>query len=385
MHSVVVEDPWFGPYIQVQGPDVYTTIRPIVVIGPLFVRVLRVESLDHRGQQLKLNHYHERSVLHNYADGRVTGVIPDDVHPPDGQFWISPTSGQYTYTSPESDPELGEIRIEIKLFVTWKEEELTVTCTLLFEEYLLREPEEDNVLMNKYSITLLGTRDIDPSTGSILYRDFTILVHSQEYQGFSLDDCANPYGAGSDSLGTHLPTLLDYIQQCLWVPHKVKPNRTARDAAIYDAIDNVALANINQLEGVRDLIEFSKLLKSIKGFLRLPGDLQDWLKQFASLHLFWKYVVKTNLMTWEELKKLLAFLTGNWGDVLDKMRNMYLIGHGKDRYTTTVDGYNATVLHNVKVCYGPDMSYFSTIMARLAMLRVVPKFTDMWDMVPTRS
>jgi len=181
-----------------------------------------------------------------------------------------------------------------------------------------------------------------------------------------------PTGSGS---------ITSWLNQQVTEMNKAKWDNTSRDKSIYDAIDDISLANCNWLEMASDMAEPLSAIKALQSLVKIQPGIFGMFKYLANVHLMWKYLVQTNLMDAGEIQKLIGFLKSG-RNLRDRLENIGMIGRASN--TEVVDDgdtYNA-VSYSAKVCYGVDLKTCDGFLDTLNLLRLTPRLTDLWDMVP---
>lgn len=378
-HFVTVSDPWFGSYLWIRGTDGYSLVRPEVLIGPLYTRRFRSESLTNQGYRHKYRSLTEKPCQHGYVEGEISGTV--DWTPYDGLFLGGPHSFTGQYISP--DPEFEPIQVQIDCAVDWVESATSVAVSVKFVESLYAVP--DPIFIQEYEIHLEGNIVDDPQTGARSYTGWREVSRtgSPLYPGtMSWSEGPAPFTEGVYSIGGSLPSIFQWVEGEFAKVATVKPGRTQRDKAIYEAIDDVSLSNINWIENANDV---KNLLETLKGFLALFRPVLtpwDWLKKFANFWLFWQYVIKTTIMDVNDLIALIKLLKSNLGRLPELIRKSDMFGRGTCTETMTSGGCTTTLRCNTKVCYGPDVGSLDSFLSRLSLLHLAPKLEDLWDLIP---
>lgn len=379
MHVVRIEDPWWGPYIVVQAPQLEPGFNTSNVIGPLFWRSVRMESIHTEDAAIRLGGLGEKPCQHSYVEGLVTGTV-EGAAPPRGQAYtrLAPATGFWSrvmfsdpadYYTLSMDQTVDERIDRVAVSISWVGTAVmhgTITNT------------------RSCGCTVSADRYVDPRTGAISYGTFVITARwGWQCQFIIVQPTTCPYGTQSDSLGGQLDSILYWIDQTLQRMGSPGSHNTCRDAAIYEALENLELTNINWVTDFQDLIHPLQLLKQLAKVLQPPWTPWGILKKFANLHLLWIYVLKMDFLTLKELKVLWKFLRTGLGNVIRTISDLPMIGHGDDVESWTVeDRYDAVLKYTAKVVYGADTHSLSELYGRFVALGLTPTLGDLWDMIP---
>jgi len=388
VHLVIIDDPWFGAYYKLSGLPTQADGAPVTfTIGPLYRRSIRIESIRTGSKSAQTGQFNEKPTQHTYVEGTITGSdrrydgsIPDRYRG-DIVTGFCDAEGKFEFREDEISL-THEYEWTQKLTESDDKADLAVAITY-------RSSHDDmGVLYSTHvEVKLTCDREEDDISGSVNYGTLLLvsaLWEDNPIQDIILEQVPNPYGSGTSPFDADaFSFLLMLIEGEVSKALSRSPSKTVRDEAFFAALEDVSPANINYLENFRDILELGETIKSIRNFLDIPKTPKEIAKYFANLHLFWKYVVKTSLMDFHEVCRLMSFLAGNWGNLLKRIKTLDLIGRGDAVETHTVRKYiPVRITHNVKVCYGSDTSSPEEISALMSLLGATPKLGDLWDMVP---
>lgn len=385
MHVLTISDPWFGAYIRVVGAN-GNPLNLTLQVGPLFVRTLHVESLDNKGLKVRHGNFNEKTCHHNFVAGSIVGVMDE----PENNFGFTSSrleSGVFDYSIDHVNtcPHCGLlVRMVNRSVLTLDFNEVAKSATLrcLWEhrEYFIHD---DNSEFTNLRYEQKGTVTFevlkDPISGSKAYRNPTVGI-SEGLNGIAVIEVTPPYGSYGDTLGDNLPLIADHISTVEDDLSEGRVNMTKRDEAIYQALDNISLAGINPLSDFADLTAPLEPLKQLVKLLRIHS-LMDIFRNLGSLHLMYKYVLKTNLLTISECKKLFRVLR-NPSALVKKSENIGLIGRGEAKEEFDNGPYHTTVVHSAKLCYEYNIKNFDDFLNVMNLLGLTPRITDLWDDLP---
>lgn len=365
MHTVAVSDPWFGGYFKVS-----TGAGPIFLIGPCFSRTLRLEHI-HGAKGLKRRSFSENVVFHDYVEGTVTGdssgqSTPFPVFGPNGGSdsysqsyyggtWVYKYETTYQGSGAGSGTFAGTVR---------------VTKTTYYKGVMQGSPERGFLAITFKSTT-------DRYTGSTTYSNPVIsgrggLCGPAAYVAAA----SNPFGQGGDTLGGSLLMIQKWINDTVQSQSPVGSYRSARDEAIWNAIDSIALGNTNPLNDANDAIQPLAAIMRLGQALSRRSNWREVVRGMASLHLFWDYVIQTNLMTADEYSRMFQFLTAQRSPTVDFLaRDMV----GRGTAVASCDG--GTVTYHAKVVVSSGWGAFAGL-AQLELLGIAPSMGDVWDLAP---
>jgi len=321
----------------------------------------------------------EKSCQHSYVEGAITGSVPDDVWPKDGtHFWVDINGGDSTFETTYFD---GAFRWErdVKAESTSdaKTDGLTLEISVDFKYIRV----VDEYMCNRYQADIsLSFTCVKGKDGSKEYTlsDFSYSTTPDGCFAVGAGLTSSPFGSGEDSLKTAFGAVADTATTLSATIEKAGKTVSLRDAAIYDALDNISLADVNPLEDIKDLLKPLEPLKQLISFTKVQG-FMDMLKTIANLHLFLKYVVKTGIMN-----------IGEWNKLLDAMchpeklkkaiAGSQLIGRGKQTKKDTLDdGTTLEVTHYAKLVYSTQGVDITNL---LNLLGLTPRLADLWDLIP---
>jgi hypothetical protein len=385
-HVITVRDPWFSPYVKV-----FLNVGgvPDVVLGPLLERKLHYAGLKNFGTQVEHSRTREKSVDHHYASGTITGNVPEPDH---SNFYRTVAfdiegggdSAEIIETYPAMDPPNNTIIRRWSVWATGGRIAPVVTQTYIVSlgwktEYI----EWGTPTTHEGGARLSLSVSVDQYTGSITYGDATVLeVWGDQPPNpvIAAIDC--PYGASTTN---HLIPLVQsatfYVDRALGVLRQLPLDVNLRNEAIWSAVENIELAQLNALTDFTDVQSPLASLKQVGKFFEIHSEALQFVKKLANMHLYWQYVVKMNILTTQECSKLVSFLKGNSGTRNRDITNGELIGHGTARKTVNVPGGTVTRTYTAKVVYGSGWSPQGSF-AELQLLGVMPGIDDLWDAVP---
>lgn len=163
----------------------------------------------------------------------------------------------------------------------------------------------------------------------------------------------------------------------------VKPNNNLRDAAIFDAVDNLQIEDLNLLENIRELPELLKLLEPLKELLKIRGgNPVEILKLLANLHLWWKYVIKTGLLDLQSIRRLIRYMRKHWRELSNELDKLLQIGRARQHQTIESPYGPIDDTYDAQLCYRADTSSFRGWTNSLAMMGFTPRLADLWDLIP---
>lgn len=356
---------------------------PVLCVGPATIRALRVESLDGRGKRVQVGSFVEKPCQHGYIDGTITGRTPA----PQSSWarwychWES-FSGDSVQV--EQFPfRMGTLTAHVNC--EFSEDEVSASLSVSF---FTEARTKTGVLVDTISNSCVvrAIRTEDEATGTVVYSNWAIVARSgSRCEQITATTVPNPYGVGTDSLLAVLDQVKGYLTKVQADEEaKKKPKyKNTRDVAIYEAVENMALSNVNWLETFKDLAEPLAAIRQLLKFFSGGWGWKSILRKLASLHLFWKYVIKTGILTATDIAKLLKLLAANHGNVVKLICASHMIGHGRSKdEETNDDGCKVAVEWFAKVVYGPDVSSLNAFLARISSLGLIPKVGDLWDLVP---
>lgn len=221
----------------------------------------------------------------------------------------------------------------------------------------------------------------DERTKAVEYRltHATSTASTTGHTGFCVEG-ASPFGSSGDTLGGLFSTIRGFTEDKLKETTEHEDKMTARDEAIYDALNNLEIGSLNPIEEVNTLLAPLEPLMQLYKLAKI-GSWIELIKNLASLHLFWKYVVKSGIMSIPSYKAMLHALR-HPEDVINEIRKKGLVGHGKSKQTFSDDCQTTVVRHNAKLCYAGGAASFDNLLDLLNMLGFTPRIADLWDVVP---
>jgi hypothetical protein len=179
-----------------------------------------------------------------------------------------------------------------------------------------------------------------------------------------------------------------------WIKSEVGPSRprgrysnTARDEAIYEALENIAVSNINPLELFRDLRDpkkvFTTVFEPLKYVSKTGKSPVSLVKLLASLHLWWKYFLQIGVMTLTDLRGVARFVWERQDALMAEIRNSDLQGRGRHDEETGSDMFGkCSRTYTAKVVYRFPGNSVDGWLDTLNILGFTPRLSDLWDIVP---
>lgn len=382
MNLVTIRDPWFGPYLKATLAS-RGWGAPVITVGPLYTRILRLEHLENSGQKIVVQGLIERPCTHSYVSGTVDGAV----EPPTEEFgwWYTQfEDGEYYAklgTDPPTEPgeQLHELRMTLKV---WK---VGTGVSMVFELYRTMTTPEGSTVLENYGFTVSATVFTDRITGAETYGAWRISsTRDCSVDELSAEPAVCPYsGTPGDYLGPMTKFIEKFIDDLGRQVMSVPSYKVQRDRSIYKAIEDVALSNINWMEWAPELVHFNKVIKQLVGLFKGRWDIIGIIRKLANLHLMWKYVVGTNLMSLTDLLRMIKFLATNWKHVRDIILSGKMFGRGqKTLIVKSTGSQTITLINTAKLCYGPDLSSFDKITSRFSILGFAPQIGDIWDIIP---
>lgn len=190
---------------------------------------------------------------------------------------------------------------------------------------------------------------------------------------------SNPYGVSEATPGLTCHDARYWIGETLREAGTVCTDYDSRSQAFYNAIDALSLADVNWLESAAELREPLDSIRKLTEAARSPG-WRGYAKTLASLHLFWKYCVKTSVLDAQEVVKLAAFLRHGVRRAWNPFQ-VCMIGRGSATHSRSCATYTETQEYHAKVAYGAGWGPFSTL-AQLQLLGLAPMVNELWDIIP---
>jgi len=289
---------------------------------------MRIESLDQSGERVTakgetkfprggrkvLKLFVEKQVTHGFVEGFVYGEQPEMPYY-FGTFYGSPHGSAYTHSKVMVNGQ-GQNRLFKVSYDLFRDEQLdrktgSGSCTFVFRmEYYGENMQTGEPYTQTYKFSVFCTLKTDPQNGSITYGPLSIISRDGPgSESVTIQDCACPYGQSFDHLGGQLDAIRHYVDECRDGLDGLRDDKTVRDIAIYDAIENVSLWCINPLETIPELLEPLASIRQLAEFFRGGFGFDDILRKIANFHLFWKYVVLTGLLTADAFRKMYKFFT----------------------------------------------------------------------------
>lgn len=384
MHSIQVEDPWFGEWWKFT----FTHAPTYVWIGPLCQRSMVQENLANYGAEIERNSVREKPCDHKYVEGLVTGNVESDN--PMLRCVLGPRGGGSAHYM-EIHNYGQNVYTECTYTMTsWSEDLAAGTFSAVLEEQIHYHGWPWDNPRDTYSSGTAGIRgsvEHDRLNGTTLYHPVSGDCNPRTGTLWSavFTDSFCPYSGGTgidNGLGAFRSFQAWTSKVRAELPQPAADvESTVRDEAIYNAIENLQLVNINWLndyDGVtKPISSATKIANSFKGL----SSAMSWLKTAANLHLLWKYVVKTNLATVDETQVLKEYLTGGLLALTNRIVTTDMVGHGTASVSYTDELGTAELTYTVKAVYESGWSPFGSL-SQLQQLGMLPEADDLWDMIP---
>lgn len=395
MHIVSVIDPWFGEYLllSTERMDEYEEPEYKCYLGPLFTRALRVESLNNRGKTKQYAGLTEKSCTHSWVSGTVAATPPDLVNTIH-ELWTSLITYEYPFTS-SSEVIVDGVHYTTKRDGKWKfelteDEHSAVLRIGLFDTSTLTAGDAAPYTWIHVCVTGILTLDrvVDELTGSVRYYNPRLsspfVLNPSKSRSYKMTCCSvtSPFGSGDqDNLGAYLGQIRSLAQAADAGTRAKEGSMTKRDEAIYNALDSLSIADLNPIEEIQTLLAPLQPLMQLHKLIKSSTSLISIIKNLASLHLFYKYVVKCGILSAKGWQQMIAALS-HPQHLLSKLKGKGLIGRGRSYENVTIGEYPATVVYNAKLCYTADFSGIDNILDLLNILGLTPRIADLWDIVP---
>lgn len=403
MNLVELSDPGFGSLLRINGMfplRMFGCMNEFTLtIGPLCKRSIRVETIHNRGARFRDNSFTEKSCTHFHVSGIIQGtdsnagkILDNGLGPyePGSSYsaWALPYSGviscHYEYNDSPAFGFLTEVDFRVESF--WVENEKSAKLAISCEADLrIKDPwGGDSLYQQEWSLVFTLPRSVDPYTGNVTYGEATLIQQvDPEGEWWFIQATVDSQPVNSDDLGTNLQLLRDYTNDLAIGMGDVRYDRTSRDAAIYDAIEDIQLGNFNPLQNVLgSLIRPMQAISQLARLAKKWTDPRTYPKKLSTLHLFWKYVVKTGWSDIKSIREIMKFLKGKRGWKIEELKNLRLIGRGEKTLHLEIGPDHVTDKYSVKVCFQADIESFQDLMQLLHTLRLTPRFIDLWDIVP---
>lgn len=370
MHAVRVSDPWFGGWIRCGFGGGW----PIFYVGPLFDREVRLETIWTGPTVAKNGATNEKPCHHTYVEGSVTGYTDGST----SAIVFGPEGGSRT-----AETVLYGGKVVYRYEITVRGSSTRSSGSAYFEATCVQSYYYKGVLQPGYPKTggfswrLRRVRD--EYTKSVAY-DSPVLVSRWGYCSSSAYVLASssPYGSGAGDTfigGTsHIQYWIEKTLQTLGDPGEY---RSARDEAILSAVDNLELGQINPLNDFTDMLSPLAGIRRLADTIRSMSNWKSVVKGIASLHLFWDYVVKTNLMTAREVDGIRKSLAAPGGGLRSLLCPETLEGRGQ----ATIAVKGGSITYHAKAVYGSGWGPVS-VLSQLMLQGLIPTVEDLWDLVP---
>jgi len=348
-----------------------------------------------QGGTLQRGGFNERALRHSYAEGTINGFPNTGTQIADlfdyEDIWVLPfTSGTYVHeilSEFSLTTVLADIALEVKDALCLCHLHMQCWSELWSDE----DPTHVSTAVREAWWEIQCFTSTDPYNGVVQYDTFTGYCANISNggpapfpeAGQSLVFAGTQTSPFTGGVALDIPVVTKYLGEQLDIVRRVKADSNGRDASIFAAIDNLVIANTNWLENVNDIAQPLQLLRNLRRLTKLPHTPWASLKWLANFHLMWKYVIQTGLMNVREVAKLVRFLRGNWGHVLYNLSSAELIGRGSHSSTCrTSTGLSGTSKFNAKIGFKPDTSTRDGLQAVLNVLKLTPRLSDIWDIVP---
>lgn len=370
MHVVDVHDPFFGNWLYLwpygNGPTVW--------MGPMVSVPIRIEKIWQGKGIAKLGTLTEKAVQHVYVDGDISGNVSSY-----GNNITWPMSGGSYYK---------ETGYPVTYYYWY---DVTSTGTSAFSaSFHVVYHREVRYLGTLYpSYTRDGTADftvsktVDQYNGQVTYSAPVVTGGTGVYTppGFAVLVKTTPFTCGQDGQDPKLiaSVLPSWIRQQYNELPGLGKRRHVRDEAIWQAIDDLEVVNINYLDDYQDLARPLAAVRRLSQGLRKSG--LSAIRQLSNMHLFWRYCLKTNLLTFRETQDLIQFLTTGASSVSKRIANSTMLGYGEAQETVTRPDGIDTITYTAKVVYGGGFGGFTTL-AEWRLLGLLPGAGDIWDLIP---
>lgn len=378
-HVVRIVDPYFGQYWNLTVP--FGGNWPTTRIGPLTERLLYDEVMDWKGQKATTGSFKERTVKHDYVDGMFMKATPQRFRQPDLTLWVPFAPGYHLCFYP-TDATLWKCTVN----VTFEHEEETwVQARFDLWRQWGTMPGFPPIFTFTGGVVVRASKTWLPESSRASYSDPKVIVRTGACSpNAQVQSGAGPFVPGIDSTIEAYPSVWSYLQQAKKETAKkyYRIDHSLRDIAIYEALENITVANINAIETVGDLRDLGALLEPLRMLPHIEPSPRSILKAISHLHLWWKYVIKTSILDIHEFHKLIRWLRKNLGNLRQIIGSMYLIGRGNKSITKTAHNGQVAIRYGYKACYKACVDQFTSWMDTLAMLKFVPRLTDIWDIVP---
>jgi len=367
-------------------------------VGPLFVRRIRSESLANQGDRYKIGRSIEKPCQHSYVEGTISAPAPGGAFP--GTTIISFGTGQkkFVVEYPPSYPAKRCIDTTFTSAVTEPKKDgdlvtFSFSCTGTNWENRVVGGQIVKWMLVSFELFVAGSciYHKDKYTGNISFTSFTFSTKSGRHTSpgtsnwitdtVTVSVISNPFGGSSDNLATTIATFFSYADEFRDQTERVKRRNQHRDAAIYDALDSMTITDVNWFASLKDLAEFGDTVKSIVDLFHFKGRISD-LKKISSMYLMWKYIILTGIADLKSIMNMLHMMIGHHGDLLSNVKEFDMVGRGSCTKSRTIGLINETVRDNVKLRYRADTSDLNRLLAVLASMRIVPRWVDLWDLVP---
>lgn len=399
MHVITFVDPCFGAYIRVRDEGFVGEPWSEILIGPLFTRTLSIEYLDNIGQRATFRESTEKPCFHYYGDGSIRGeVVPAPVN-----NWnratIPAETASYDYTTviqpepcqwcaeqvpPDTSHGMSVLECLGVVELTVSETEYVATFFIRVDYHECWRHIDDVQHWKPFGRTIFGRFECDirrdPLTGTKEYCNPRLSDPPYPGSNIIVDEVANPYGIYEDALGGVREVISDMVTNIIPDPDSEVGHMAKRDEAIYAALDNISLAGINPLSDFQDSIAPLQPLVQLLKLLRVRS-VFDVFKNLGSLHLMYKYVLKTNLLTISECKKLVRTLR-NPRKLLSSLHDYGLLGQGESEEEFVDGDLSIAVKYNAKMRYICDPKSFDNFLDIVNLLGLTPRITDLWDDLP---
>jgi len=370
MHCVVTEDPWFGAYVRVSFGGVYQGGG--YTLGPLAQRTLRRETMHTQTSVQRTGSLHEKTCQHHYVEGTVTAASSE---PPsgnylgvrDGGFTVRVGSVEHAVTQTVSSPFEGSGTVRVR-------------ATCIQTTYW---PGTNNPRL-RYEVGMVFRilKTVDRRTGS------TVLGSPKVEKSWgpncvpTIVGTANPFGSAYDGLSRSFDQI-SYWVDTLFGSKPQAIHNGLRDAAILEALSNCSVVDVNPLTDATDALVPTEIIRGLGNSIE-PHSLLGVARTVANLHLFWKYVVQTNLLTASQVERLRMWLSRQrqeCSNVLSHIVSSDVVGHGSATESWVEGDVSYSLEYTAKVVLSPGWGPFAAL-GQAQLLGLAPDVADVWDMIP---
>lgn len=375
MRTITVNDPYFGAWLGANLNGYWASIG-YYATGPLATREIRIGQIRNYGTVVEgRDGTREKNCTHYWVEGSISGVVTPPASPR-----ILPFSDSGFEVHKSSKYNTKDWTVQQSVSISGEHVNITVSGT--FVEWF--RPNQSSAWRKIHdrqgSMTYRLDVHVDEVSGSVVYDNLTLVGRTGDCTNGFVHNRTCPYGASGDYIGPEIHLVEYWIQATMALSAgKVELDRTARRNAVLDAFDNTELAEVNWLELAKDAGEPLAVLERLSGIFRGNSKARTAVKACANLHLMWKYMIKTNLLTYSELRKLLRALRRGFRH--QRLLDKDIVGHGSVRKELSGEGYSGSDTYTAKVVLAPGFGPFGSVQ-QLQSLGLLPKASDVWDLIP---